>query len=313
MTSVTSGYEPAAAAVESGPIILLIDALDECDSEDQIAPLLRILINTDSTRLKIFTTSRPDMPVRLGFGNISGGYDDIILHELPRPIIERDIALYFRHELKIVLKEYNMSIPDHAAAMLPKDWPGEANLDRLTSMAIPLFIFASTLCRLLSDARLGSPEQQLQDILSYQLVEKHSQLDSTYMPVLDRLVKGLSAINVDRVWSNFRQIHILSQISFSSDSSLISSADVGIETWKSDRGRRIWALRNKDNAVEPIAFANNQSILAVVDTWNSKIRILCMESGKCMETINNNSVGDGDEGGESSYRITALAFSHDDV
>ncbi len=44
-------------------------------------------------------TSRPELPIRLGFTKIKGKYQDLILHEIPAPIIEHDISAFFKHEL----------------------------------------------------------------------------------------------------------------------------------------------------------------------------------------------------------------------
>jgi type II secretory pathway predicted ATPase ExeA len=65
-------------------IMMVIDALDECDREDdmQIIRLLLTLQDYESVRLRIFLTSRPDLPIRLGFKQ-NNNHKDVVLHELP--------------------------------------------------------------------------------------------------------------------------------------------------------------------------------------------------------------------------------------
>jgi hypothetical protein len=48
-------------------------------------------------RLRAFVTSRPDLPIRLGFTKIEGDYQDLVLHEVALPIIEHDIAAFLSY------------------------------------------------------------------------------------------------------------------------------------------------------------------------------------------------------------------------
>jgi hypothetical protein len=66
---------------------------------------------------------------------------------------------------------------------LPSDWPGDPDIQTLAGMAVPLFIFAATVCRFVGDHK-GNPRQRLQSILS-QAARHVSQLDQTYCPILD--------------------------------------------------------------------------------------------------------------------------------
>jgi hypothetical protein len=54
--------------------ILIVDALDECDSEDDIRMILRLLAEAQTlktVRLRVFLTSRPEIPIRLFFSHFS--------------------------------------------------------------------------------------------------------------------------------------------------------------------------------------------------------------------------------------------------
>ena len=163
-------------------LVIVIDALDECEREGDIRNILHLLAharNVASVSLRVFVTSRPELPVRLGFKNISGTvYQDLVLQDIPRHTIEHDIAAFLKHELGKIRDEHDS---------LPSDWPGEKNLQALVNMAIPLFIFAATVCRFVSD-RNWDPEEQLRIILTYQTASQASNLDRTYRPILDQLL-----------------------------------------------------------------------------------------------------------------------------
>lgn len=166
--------------------VIVIDALDECEREGDIGIILQLLSQASKIApmgLRIFVTSRPELPVRLGFNSIGKNgdvYQDLILQELPRPTIERDIATYLNAEFFAIYEKHNSLYPRRP---LPPDWPGETNIKALASMAVPLFIFAATVCRFVGDDK-SNPQERLQSILS-QATRHVSQLDKTYYPILD--------------------------------------------------------------------------------------------------------------------------------
>lgn len=61
------------------------------------------------------------------------------------------------------------------------------SVDALVQIAVPLFIFAATMCRFISDDDWDL-EEQLTKVLEYQIMGLSSKLDVTYRPVLDQLV-----------------------------------------------------------------------------------------------------------------------------
>lgn len=173
-------------------LIIVIDALDECEREGDINTILLLLAqvrHVASVSLRVFVTSRPELPIRLGFKNMSGvAYQDTILHEIPRATIEHDISAFLKHEFGKIRNKNNHLHPTH---VLPSDWPGEMNLKTLIDMAIPLFIFAATVCRYIGDVR-WDPQQRLRTVLKYQTASQASKLDRTYFPILNGLLIGLS-------------------------------------------------------------------------------------------------------------------------
>ena len=178
-------------------VVLVIDALDECEREDDIRAIIYLLSQAkapSSMSLKAFLTSRPELPVRLGFGDIKGKYRDLVLHKIPKPIIEHDIATFLDFELARIRNDHNALSP--ADRQLPPDWPGCHIAQALVEMAVPLFIFATTVCRFIRDPAWRDPDGQLAKVLQYQSRTQQSEidkLDATYRPVLDQLLPDSKA------------------------------------------------------------------------------------------------------------------------
>jgi NACHT domain len=183
-------------------LVIVIDALDECKQE-HVETILRLLPqagNLQSVRMRVFLTSRPELPIRLGFKEMSAGaHQDVVLEDMPQVTIEHDISVYLTVELARIKKEYNMRFPD---SQLPSDWPGQKNIQALAIMAVPLFIFAATVCRFVGD-RMRNPKKQLAIILE-QTANQASGLDQTYLPILRQLVDGCT--DPESLAREFREI-----------------------------------------------------------------------------------------------------------
>ena len=172
----------------SPDLLIVIDALDECDNDGHVRLILQLLGRLHAqtnTHTRIFITSRPELPIRLGFSEMSErAHRDLVLHDIPATIVINDIILYLSSELEQIRVQNEED--------LPQDWPGKDKIRVLAEMATPLFIFAATICRFIGDTR-WDPKAQLEDVLKYRDTSQGSQLDRTYRPVLDRLLVGLSA------------------------------------------------------------------------------------------------------------------------
>jgi hypothetical protein len=191
------------------PVVIVVDALDECEERD-----VRVIINVlsqakslTSVKLSIFVTSRPELPIRLGFGDIKGNYQDMVLHEIPEPIIEHDINAFLGDELARIRNDHNSILPEDLR--LPSDWPGENNIKILVHMAIPLFIFAATLCRFIKDEARFNPDDQLKKVLDYHTSANDTELDkldATYLPILNQLLAGSTANERTSRVEEFREL-----------------------------------------------------------------------------------------------------------
>ncbi|VUC32280.1 unnamed protein product [Clonostachys rosea] len=191
------------------PLILIVDALDECANDNDIRMIIYLLSSTElfpnrSWRLRTFLTSRPELPIRLGFGAVRGTFQDLILHNIPNHIVEQDILVFLRDKMENIRSDYNLTVSQHR--QLPSDWPGQVNIQLITSMATPLFIVAATVCRFVSERRSGSPREQLAKIVNYPSGHEASKLEGIYLPILDQTIAGLSVTERDIALSDFRYI-----------------------------------------------------------------------------------------------------------
>ena len=192
---------------KSSRIVIVIDALDECDREEDVRIIIRLLSQVKritSVQLKFFLTSRPELPIRLGFEDISGRYEGLALHQIPEPVVKEDISAFLEHELAMIRDDYNKSVTPNR--QLPTDWPGQTNVQSLVGMAIPLFIFATTVCRFINDRKCGQPKDQLAKVLKYETRSQASKLDATYLPVLEQLLVGVTSSERRDLVEKFQQV-----------------------------------------------------------------------------------------------------------
>ena len=72
-------------------------------------------------------------------------------------------------------------------------------------MAIPLFIFAATARRYIGDKR-DNPKKRLDPVLQYQTANQVSNLDRTYLPILNQLFDNDDEVDKERRASEFREM-----------------------------------------------------------------------------------------------------------
>lgn len=90
-------------------LVFVINALDECRSQQDIRTLLQLLTearNLKNVQLRVLVTSRPEISIRLGFRDISGSmHEDFLLHDISAAMFRHDIAVFLRHELGKIKEE----------------------------------------------------------------------------------------------------------------------------------------------------------------------------------------------------------------
>lgn len=202
---------PLIVAQETQIVVLVIDALDECESEDDVSTIIRILAEANGpghspVQIKAFFTSRPEWPAELGFKQIESQYENIVLHAVPNDAISSDLSAFLTHELRRVSEEHN----ETAEVRLSKEWLGEDKIKALVSMASPLFIYADTMVRFIQDQEISNPSEQLSKLLKEggNAITKplKSPLDGVYMPVLNQLLVGVGKEDVETAIQEFREV-----------------------------------------------------------------------------------------------------------
>lgn len=177
--------------------VIVVDALDECEAMD-IKIILQSLLQlqeSNAVRLRIFLTSRPELPILDGFSDIAPyHYQDLALHKIPAAVTEHDITLF--------LKDRFAKIRDKRD--LPLDWPGDENTQALIALSVPLFISAATVCRFIEDPK-WQPTVRLVEVLEGQ-AKYTTKMDKTYLPILMRLLEDQDDEESEELLRQFQDI-----------------------------------------------------------------------------------------------------------
>ena len=179
----------------------VIDALDECDSDDDIRLLLQLFVEVkdlNTIDLGIFVTSRPEIVVRLGFKDIPEiTHHSLNLHDIPRRTVEHDIYILLEQGLG------RISLRDKL-----HEWPSEDNIRSLVQKAHRLFLYAATACRFIGDTN-WDPKERLSEVLQGDSAGggDTAKLDEMYMQVLrSSLTKVQHEGEIAKLCERFRQI-----------------------------------------------------------------------------------------------------------
>lgn len=200
--SPTSQFEslirrPLSAIALSEPLILILDALDECQPNDLAEQLLSVLVDDveNIPFLRVFITSRPEGHIReaLGLGDIESQHQTLVLHQdmAVQTEVEGDIRLY----LQISLQE----IWDKDTKQTAIVWPPSEDLETLVQQSGRLFIYAATAVRFIGGNRSLNLEIQLQNLLKVKkkhipskAVEPYMHLDQLYLNILETAFAGIT-------------------------------------------------------------------------------------------------------------------------
>jgi hypothetical protein len=166
-----------------GPVILILDALDECGSAEDRKPLLSLL-SSESAHLpsfvRILITSRDEHDIRCAFE----GQSHVLIQELNLTSENNtnDILHFFRSRMAEI-RSKNISI------QLAHDWPGDSAIFALNERAAGLFIWASTACRFIDGY---NPRRNLNVVLRGGMSTKaHLALDTLYRTALESAVRDM--------------------------------------------------------------------------------------------------------------------------
>jgi len=116
------------------PVVFVIDGLDECSDERELAELLSLVADFErKAEVKFILTSRPELHIR-GTPISNPGFNRILqLHTISLEEVKSDIQLYISSTLKDAAPEAT--------------WYTEQDIELLVKLSDGLFIFASTVLK----------------------------------------------------------------------------------------------------------------------------------------------------------------------
>jgi hypothetical protein len=167
------------------PLLLVVDALDECESDSDIRSILQLLTEArdlHNFQLRIFLTSRPEIAIRHGFRDIpKAEHQDFVLHNISRSIVDHDISVFLHHHLGVIRREYSF----------PANWPGEQTIVDLVHHSGGLYIWAATACRFIREGRLFAIKR-LARILQHDtaVATPEENLNQIYTAILANSIRG---------------------------------------------------------------------------------------------------------------------------
>lgn len=166
----------------SFPVIIVIDALDECDKIDGIKGGTLIRDMAQGLRdlpVKLMVTSRLEEPLQRMFNSLPNKVN-YLLHELDSDEVAADVN-------NVLVAGFTDIIAKHSIRTIP--WPNPADLVELVARTGHLFIYATTLLKYVGDQRYN-PETRLQRILANAKPEHterrtpYADVDSLYLDIL---------------------------------------------------------------------------------------------------------------------------------
>ncbi|KIL59903.1 hypothetical protein M378DRAFT_168659, partial [Amanita muscaria Koide BX008] len=178
--------DPLRSIVQSRarPILVIVDALDECDEDDVSAVVegLSQLVR-DLPSFKVILTTRPLPYLDYFLGNQTQGSHKLFhLQDIESKVVDGDIRLYLKH---------NLSLEKVRERYPRRQWyASDEQIDALVRAAGRLFIIASTAVRYILDKSASNPAAQVQKLLRA-CAQDHTpfkDLDHFYSVVLRNIV-----------------------------------------------------------------------------------------------------------------------------
>jgi hypothetical protein len=134
--------------LDNRPVIIVIDALDECADQKAVTQLLSIISQyAPNLSFKFFITSRPEQQIGNRFNQ--PGFEQhsrFVLHDVEDDVVAADIELYFRDRLGKIAQERRNEVSADS-------WPSEEQFKTLVHHAGKLFIYAATVCEYVDGGR----------------------------------------------------------------------------------------------------------------------------------------------------------------
>ena len=139
------------AADVSSPILIVLDALDECGTLETRQSLINVLqhgLPSLPQNFRFLLTARPEHDI-LSFSSLSPPSIHTIKLDHNSEENRRDVHTYIAYELE------NLRSSKPNALVIPQDWKWEEGIQSLADTADGLFIWASTAIKFISGKKLG--------------------------------------------------------------------------------------------------------------------------------------------------------------
>jgi hypothetical protein len=173
----------------NGPIIIIIDGLDECGDETTRSALLKALSEglskfPSAFRFLIASRDTPDIRAAMQKSNV-----DLLQLPIDDEATHRDI-------FEFLLQLRQRDIPSFEPLDLPPDWPADQTIRRLAQLSGGLFIWASTAFNHIKDSY--NPIDALQDILNVSPeTDPLKSLDELYAKALEQPFRSSRPADTD--------------------------------------------------------------------------------------------------------------------
>ncbi|GAB1524837.1 hypothetical protein RhiTH_007993 [Rhizoctonia solani] len=152
-------------------LVVVIDALDECDDQRGVEQVLDMLFkHASQLPIRFFVTSRPEAEIYTTMTIHATSRAAIYLHDIEKSLVSADIQLYLKQELGSRIHELSTEV-----------------LEQLVDRSGVLFIYAATLVRYIcfTASKVG-PYQRLKSVLGLtaESGRENSPIDALYTAVL---------------------------------------------------------------------------------------------------------------------------------
>ncbi|KIO28557.1 hypothetical protein M407DRAFT_22295 [Tulasnella calospora MUT 4182] len=152
------------------PIVIIVDALDECEDVNYVERFVRLLDQHASlfpVNVKFLLTCRPEIPLIVALELTTWPAEDL---ESASHVSE-DITRFLRHAFTQIRERWKR----------PKTWPSSDDFEKMVGMSQGLFQWARTAATYIGDR---APEHRLRELLQHP--SKWAKLDGLYHQILSR-------------------------------------------------------------------------------------------------------------------------------
>jgi hypothetical protein len=166
------------------PIIVVIDALDECDKTRlaQTAKIISKAIVDLPSNAKVLISSRPESAIQKRFLSIIDA--ELVKHiylDTLAPTSIRDVKVFLVDKIQEIVEEYSLE---------DLGWPGEHGIQRLSDQASGLFIWAVTATSYIRAEIDAFGTERLPQLMDQLSVNGMDDINLLYSAVLEKTYTG---------------------------------------------------------------------------------------------------------------------------